>query len=428
MTNLSGQLIQHKFFLTTRDRTLLNVFLLGFIMYSLFYVLTTTSHFSYTIGQAAQLLGIGLIVPAAFLLFRYEFESDYLKGMFIFYMIWLAGVVFRGLNMEYSMIKIMLFEAWFGILLYAAPLTLLLPQNLFFYRRLFDLILLFCLFYLALDVLFIKDLIAPHTLVDGKEPIGKYIVETFSKTLGVTAGFILLTYAYHSRSRNMLALITVLVTIVFGIIRARRGLIFMTSLPLMIAFFLYLYRSHVRLKGLMIFLVFSGGLFLNTYAVGLFHKGDLFQQLEKRVMEDTRSGVEVRFFRDLSLQDWVIGKGMMGKYYCPEVPSPNDVRGFRYVIETDFLQIILKGGLISLLLLFGILIPAAVKGIFQSKNLLAKAAGIWIILALINMYPSTVNTFTLNYLLVWVSVGICFSKTIRYMSDETLKLYFRGNL
>jgi hypothetical protein len=90
------------------------------------------------------------------------------------------------------------------------------------------------------------------------------------------------------------------------------------------------------------------------------------------------------------------------------------------------LQIILKGGLISLLLLFGILIPAAFKGIFQSKNLLAKAAGIWIVLALINMYPSTINTFTLNYVLVWISVGICFSQTIRNISDETLKLFFRG--
>jgi hypothetical protein len=69
-------------------------------------------------------------------------------------------------------------------------------------------------------------------------------------------------------------------------------------------------------------------------------------------------------------------------------------------------------------------VPAMFKGLFYSKNILSKAAGIWILLWLTDLYPATINTFTLNYLLVWISVAICYSKTIRNMPDSAIKEIF----
>ena len=88
------------------------------------------------------------------------------------------------------------------------------------------------------------------------------------------------------------------------------------------------------------------------------------------------------------------------------------------MIETDYLYIILKGGIISLGLLLLILIPAIVKGLFYSRNLLSKASAIWILLWVIELYPANVNSFSLNHILVWLAVGICYSREIRNMPEK----------
>ena len=36
------------------------------------------------------------------------------------------------------------------------------------------------------------------------------------------------------------------------------------------------------------------------------------------------------------------------------------------------------------------------------------------------------NTFTLQYILLWIAVGICYSKTIRAIPEQILMDYFRG--
>ena len=63
-----------------------------------------------------------------------------------------------------------------------------------------------------------------------------------------------------------------------------------------------------------------------------------------------------------------------------------------------------------------ITIPAAIKGTF--KTYFQKEYGF----VLDNgSYPATVTTFTLNYLIVWICVGICYSGVIRNMPEECQK-------
>jgi hypothetical protein len=150
----------------------------------------------------------------------------------------------------------------------------------------------------------------------------------------------------------------------------------------------------------------------------------LFGFLLERGSEDTRSGVEEFFYADMKTNDWIVGKGINGSYFCPNIEEDLPTN-YRTVIETGYLQIILKGGLISLILYLLITVPAIFLGLFHSKNLLSKAAALWILFALISLYPTQVNTFTLRYLLVWVCVGICYSKNIRNLEESILLDYFK---
>ena len=60
-------------------------------------------------------------------------------------------------------------------------------------------------------------------------------------------------------------------------------------------------------------------------------------------------------------------------------------------------------------------------GFLKSKNLLSKASAIWIMIYLVFLYPSTVTSFTLSYILLWISIGICYTKQVREMSDDEIK-------
>ena len=403
--------------LSPKNQLLLDLFWLGFLMYTIGYVVSQTTFVNWIICQAFQTLGIVSMVLAAFSQLQFKFNNVYLKSVFSLYLLWLLSVVVRGFTLEYDVIKVMLFDAWFGALLYFAPLFLLFPRNLFFYKRLFDVMFILGLAFLGLSALFVREII----FADQENLISRNIVEVFSRTLGMPASFVLLTFIYHSNKRKIISLAIVLIIIVVAIMKARRGLLLMATLPALIAAAFYLYESKVKILLIVGFISIAALLFI--YGLSFYEESTLLAYLKDRGLEDTRSNVEMCFYRDMTTQDWLIGKGLLGEYYCPGIDQDNRT-GFRSVIETDYLQTILKGGIISLGLMLLILVPAAILGIFASKNLLAKAAGIWIVLALFNMYPSSVNTFTLNYLIVWIAIGICYSRTIRTLPDEVLKLYF----
>jgi len=78
-----------------------------------------------------------------------------------------------------------------------------------------------------------------------------------------------------------------------------------------------------------------------------------------------------------------------------------------------------------LLLFIMISVPALIKGLFHSNNLLIKAAGIWILLFYLYAYPGTPTIFSLNYILVWISIGACYSQELRYLTDDEIFKWFR---
>eukprot|EP00825_Cyclidium_porcatum_P051101 TRINITY_DN9290_c0_g1_i1.p1 TRINITY_DN9290_c0_g1~~TRINITY_DN9290_c0_g1_i1.p1 ORF type:complete len:146 (+),score=25.13 TRINITY_DN9290_c0_g1_i1:201-638(+) len=108
----------------------------------------------------------------------------------------------------------------------------------------------------------------------------------------------------------------------------------------------------------------------------------------------------------MSTQDLIYGKGFDGTYYAPTIEE-ND---YRSIIECGYLQTILKGGIVNLALFLLIAVPAAFLGIVKSNNTIAMAAGTIIILWLIDMFPWGMPALSIRYILVWICIGICYSK------------------
>lgn len=394
----------------------INLFWIGFIIYAASFSVSATDQISFIVVNLFQIIALGMILPSAVLLMEFKIENSYLRFVFIVYFFWLIAVVLRGISLDYESVKQMLFNPIRGVLQYFVPLVLLFRKSFAFYRRLFDAIYVMGWFYLIFSLLVIKQIISPSNYY-----LSQGIVEDFSQHLSFVSGFLLLTFIYHSKFRNLFSVFIVFLTFLFAVLRARRGLMFMSFSMLFFAFIVYQYVNKTKVINMVlsIFLVLS----LSYLAMKVYqdNRKDTFGLLTERIGDDTRSEVERYFYSDFKTKDWLIGRGMNGQYFCPGVEDGEGrVSVYRGVIETGFLQIILNGGIISLFMFVIIAIPGMIKGIFTSKNLFSKAAGIWIVLFFLYAYPGGPAIFTLNYTLVWLSIGICYSEKIRQMSDTDI--------
>ncbi|MDD3319934.1 MAG: hypothetical protein PHS59_00615 [Paludibacter sp.] len=397
----------------------LSIFWIGFTLYTAFFALSTTTTVNYIVCQFFQLIGMVLFIPTAIKLINWKFNNEYLKALFIIYCVWQLTVILRGISLDYSSIKVMIFDAESGIFRYFVPLILLFPKNPLYYKKIVYVILALGVLFLLYDVAFIDNLLN----LDYENNNTKFTYEHFVKILSVPSGIILLTLVYQKKKVKYFAFLVIIVSVLFAGYRARRALIIMTLSPLLISYILYLYAEK---KNFVIALVpflllffalnFSGNQFGNKIP-------KIFSLLSDRGTEDTRSGVEILFYKDMNTVDWIVGKGYNGTYYCPDIDVGTKT-DYRHMIETDYLYIILKGGIISLALVILIALPAFIKGFFFSKNILSKAAAIWIFLWLMELYPANVTTFSMHYILLWISIGICFSENLREASDEELMRIF----
>jgi uncharacterized membrane protein YfbV (UPF0208 family) len=394
----------------------MNVFWLGFIAYIASSTILSTKEMPFMLFQPLQLLGLVAIFGSSTYLIKPFFENEYLKIFFFLFSFWAIIILLRGVSFNKDVLKLIFLNPWFGGMFYLVPLILLFRRSFLLYKKVFSVILILSVIFLLYSLMFRG--ILTEVIPDDRN---RSVVEYFTKSLGVTAIFILFTHMYHSKSKNLIAIVTVLVVLVLGVIRARRGVLFMGVLGLLFAGYLYFISAKSKLLsgtllvGLLLMAIIGGVyVFLNVELEALYY-------LQDRGVTDTRTGIEVYFYKDMQGLDWVIGRGMLGEYYCPTMGQGN----YRGTVETDYLNMILKGGILNLGLLLVILIPAIFLGLFHSKNHFTKAYALWILFWLINTHPSTVQVFTMNYFLVWIGVGVCYSSFIRSIPEESMKSYFK---
>lgn len=409
----------------------LGFFWYGFVAYTIFFVLGSAEapFLSPANYQALQILGFMLMALGGFGLMNFKFDNEYLKILFIINFLYSATIVLRGSQYDFNSLKLMFLDVTFGILPYFASVVVLIPRSISNYRKIFNSLLILAAFFLICVVLFYNTL---HDY-DRLNLVAQGLVEILSTLLALPIGYILINFVYQTGKKglmrfgikNMFALFVILVTLFFAIFRARRGLIFMCLTTLICMGMIYVITTKKRtlIIATAVILLVAG-----AFVVPNMKTPAMFGFLIDRGEEDTRTGVEVWMYADMSPSDWVIGKGIKGKYYCPIVDNVNDAEGLGYRdnIETGYLQIILKGGILSLSLLLLIFIPAVYIGLFKSKNVLSKAASMWIFLWIVYLYPSGGIVFNMNYVLVWVAVGICYSEKIRNLPDETIKTYLQN--
>ncbi len=407
----------------------LSMFWNGIIVYMVAYAMSATRevYVSAAICQGFQLIGLMMIVAGAVQVSKYKFDSPYLQTLVSLYLVYVTTIIFRGAEYDSNSLKQMLFSVGKGVLPYFTPVVLLLPRNMAMYRKMFRATVILGLFYILFVFLFYSTIHDPDRL----NLVALELVEVFFGILAFGCAYVLLAFKYHTGKKglsaigkyNIISILVMIIALFFAIYRARRGLIFICATSL--AAVSLWYFINARNKAMIIVMSVVMAATITIYFAGR-QAPAMFNFLLDRGEEDTRTGVEDYMYADMSSTDWIIGKGFKGQYFCPVIDNVNDPSGYREDIETGYLQIILKGGMIHIILLLLIMVPAMYMGIFKSRNILSKASATWILLWMVYEYPTVGFGFILQYILVWISVGICYSPTLRNSRDEVIEYYLKA--
>lgn len=280
-----------------------------------------------------------------------------------------------------------------GLMLYLTPLIyFILSENVL--KKMFSLFFLMSLLFVVLILLSYRALFTEFGFV---------VISQLTAFLGSTS----IILFYFIRSFGLKYKIVIFISLgllfIFATLMARRGLV----LDIFIAFFLNIVgvvifgdnNSKQKIK-ILFFIFFLSLIAWRGYG---YLSTTLFSNLIEKGMTDTRSQVEFMFIDDVfsNVSDVFWGRGIDGVYYAPGIESSGEE--YRNLIETVFLHIILKGGILFLIPFLVFLICAICKG-FASKSYFSHQSALFLVHFIVSLYPGSPFDFCPKYLFVWVAV------------------------
>ncbi len=295
-----------------------------------------------------------------------------------------------------------------GIMLYFLPLLFFLPLNNLVLGRILK------LFFTTLLLCFPAWIINANQLIQSGDKYS-YRTESIGVFLPFFAGFLLLLPNFFKRKEKLLMYLVFGIYFLLMLMNARRNVcLSFLNYGIMAVFVSFFVVNKRKASGNFMKVIAAAviSLILLLNLDSLFTGA--FRYLDQRGTEDTRSGVETMFIYDFDssgYQDWLFGRGMNGTYYqVMRDEETGEVETNRSVIETGYLDLVLRGGIIYDLLILLILIPAIFWGLL-SKKLLGISCGLFLSTYLIDLYTTApLSTIGVRQVLFWFCISICYRK------------------
>lgn len=240
--------------------------------------------------------------------------------------------------------------------------------------------------------------------------------------------YLIITIPFR-RAGGKILILLITISIIIVSFTNRAGLLrILISYSILGAF--YLMQSIKINKKLLIFLVFLVlmipivSLYLGMKGVSIFQVvlgEDTNGYSQLNPYADTRTFLYYEVFQDIILnKSLVFGKGLNAGYESYSFNTFN-----RQVVEVGFLQLLLKTGVIGSVLYFAVIISAIFKALGRSGSLFMKALGLLLTGYLIMFFVENVLAYNLLNIIVWFSVGMCYSPTLRGMNSKDFEHLFK---
>lgn len=288
------------------------------------------------------------------------------------------------------------------------PFLILIDLKIETLREIFKLSFWLLFVYWFFAIILFRDIFISHDF------IGQTIT-IFSSGIGL----LLLTYSYQESKTNRIIWITLITVIISMMLIGRRSVaIYYLSLLFFALLLNFFAHSSKRSNIFTLFLIFSLAIFF--YIVLFTSTFDFFWGRMSTGM-DSREMIIKLFINDFNRtpDDWIYGRGLYGTFYGG-ILGNEDLNGSRTLIENGYLNLILNGGYIYLVLLILTCVRSIWLGLFASNNILCKGMSCIIIIYFIDMIGYGLPSQNLKYLAIFLSIAGTRSQGLRNMSNDEL--------
>lgn len=370
-----------------------------------------------------------LIIKGIFLIpdkLRFPFTGLY-SFLFKLYLLVCVVMIFRGYTNDYGYIwfttigaiNYHLFQPTY-LICYLVPFVTMIPIRYFNMRLLTNYSVLFCVITVVSSLFFWNDIYS--------NSINQILSGDMNKTITANVlsfynafAFVALFFKYIPQKKWRYNIVGCVVCVLLMVMGARRGGVALTGLMFSGALYFYTLGkdngSRFLRQLVIVLVVLCVGYFVVTSAISSF--------LMERGLEDSRTYVEEAMASQMNDIEWIFGKGLNGRYYCPLYGDQDDyLNGWRFSMETGFYNLVLKGGYVMAVLYCLLLIIPAYKGWFKSNNLFCKAGAFFIVYHLISLKPFGILSFNPSFFFLWIMIVLCMNDGIRKLNDQEIKNKF----
>jgi len=262
----------------------------------------------------------------------------------------------------------------------------------------------------------------------------------------IPVSFLLLFLPVFTRRQKIILLIAT--AVVFLADLGARSNVIKFGAPLLILL-LYYFRKQLSRKVLEIIriILFTAPLFLfilgvagifnvfntdeyvrGTYsAMGTDEEGN---RVEVNVMADTRTFIYIEVLNSaVNNNYWLLGR-------TPARGNDSDTFGVieaeltgrdeRLANEIGLANVFTWTGVVGVILYLLIFYRASYLAVNKSENIFAGMLGIYVAFRWLYSWIEDVNQFNINYFILMIIIGLCFSESFRKMSDKDILIWARG--
>ena len=241
--------------------------------------------------------------------------------------------------------------------------------------------------------------------------------ETLHMFIGGGLIFLPFFLDHFNKKQKLLIIFAILVSALLSAIFARRSVL-LTYLCIIPALIFVNYRTKQSVKSKSTFLI-KVSLLLGIMAAFIYGNYEiLFPTLSERALDDTRSSVELEVLYYLEHDDamWS-GLGLNSVYYSDFLDETRDF------VETGYLNMILKGGILFLSLFVLIILPMILKGFVCRSNRFAIISSMYALLFIVAFSGSSTSmTFSIRYVFLWFLIR-CYYKKRKMIHERAFLQY-----
>ena len=262
----------------------------------------------------------------------------------------------------------------------------------------------------------------------------------------IPVSFLILFFpALTKQQRIILLFFTVIV--VLADLSARSNVI-KFSVPFLLLL-LYYFRKKISLKMMEVLrlslfviplLLFTLGVtgFFNVFKMDEYIKGDytavgsdhLGDHVEQNIIADSRTFLYEEVLESAFHNNyWLLGRtparGNDSSTFG-EIAAELTGRNERLSNEIGLANVFTWTGVVGVILFTLIFFRASFLAVNRSRNIYAKMLGIYVAFRWLYSWIEDVNDFSLNYFMLMIMLGLCFSESFRNMSNKDVVIWVRG--